>query len=365
MMSISAKLQQKLLEIEQRHQELQGLLSSQELLNDHQLLQKYAKENTRLEPISHMFQRYNKTVQDLKDCELMAQDSDAALKTMAQEEIKALKSKIVQLEESLLDSLTPVDPEDECNVFLEIRAGTGGNEAAIFVGDLFRMYQRFAEDKKWALSTISAHASEQGGFKVIIARVVGAKVYAQLKFESGVHRVQRIPVTESQGRIHTSACTVAILPEVEVIDEVSLDASELRIDTFRSSGAGGQHVNTTDSAVRITHLPTGIVSECQDERSQHKNKAKAMQLLSSKIVAQERANQHQAQSEQRKSLVGSGDRSERIRTYNFPQGRISDHRINQTWYQLQEILSGNLEPVVTALQQAYHVEQRLRLQETS
>jgi peptide chain release factor 1 len=283
------------------------------------------------------------------------------MKAMAQEEALSLKKQLQAIEQSLLDLLVPKDPEDECNVFLEIRAGTGGNEAAIFVGDLLRMYQRYAEQNRWTLSTTSAHPSEQGGYKEVIVRIVGTQVYAQLKFESGVHRVQRIPTTESQGRIHTSACTVAVLPEVQTIDEVHLNPSDLRIDTYRSSGAGGQHVNTTDSAVRITHLPTGVVSECQDERSQHKNKAKAMTLLQTKILRQERANQQQTQSAQRKQLVGSGDRSERIRTYNFPQGRITDHRINQTWYQLDSIISGELEPVVHALQQADHAEQRLQL----
>ena len=283
---------------------------------------------------------------------------------IAKEEIKTLTTQLEQNEAQLFILLLPKDPNDESNIFIEIRAGTGGDEAGIFVGDLFRMYQRYAESKRWQISVISSHVSAQGGFKEIIAQIQGQAVFASLKFEAGVHRVQRIPTTESQGRIHTSACTVAVLPELKAIEEITINPSEIRIDTYRSSGAGGQHVNTTDSAVRITHLPTGIVAECQDERSQHKNKAKAMRLLSTKILDQQQRAQQKAHSEKRKDMVGSGDRSERIRTYNFPQSRITDHRINQTWYQLDDMMEGHIEPIITALKQAHQAEQLTALKST-
>ena len=257
--------------------------------------------------------------------------------------------------------MVPKDPNDKRNVFLEIRAGTGGSEAAVFVGDLFRMYVRYAEKKGWNIAVVSSHESEHGGFKEIIARVAGGAVYSQLKFESGVHRVQRVPVTESQGRIHTSACTVAVMPEAEEIDQIKINLAELRIDTYRASGAGGQHVNRTDSAVRITHIPTGMVVGCQDERSQHKNKARAMSLLQSKLLNAERVKQEREQAAQRKLLVGSGDRSERIRTYNFPQGRVTDHRINLTIYQLDEVMEGNLDSVVEPLIRELQAEQLAEL----
>jgi len=252
--------------------------------------------------------------------------------------------------------LLPRDPSDGNNVFLEIRAGTGGDEAAIFSGDLFRMYHRYAEQKGWSVEILSERAGEHGGFKELISRVVGQDVYSHLKFESGAHRVQRVPETESQGRIHTSACTVAVLPETEEVNDIEIRKEDLRVDTFRSSGAGGQHVNTTDSAVRLTHLPTGIVVECQDERSQHKNRARAMSLLQAKLLSAEQDSQRESQASERRSLVGSGDRSERIRTYNFPQGRITDHRINLTLYKLDEVVSGDLDPLILPLRQEHQAD---------
>ena len=287
--------------------------------------------------------------------ELIDQD-DAEMAAMALEEIDAAKARLEKLDGDLQWHLIPKDPDDERNIYLEIRAGTGGDEAAIFAGDLFRMYSRYAENQGFHLEIISASHGEHGGFKEIIARINGKSVYAQLKFESGTHRVQRVPETESQGRVHTSACTVAIMPEVEEIDDVEINSDELRIDTYRSSGAGGQHVNKTDSAIRITHLPTGTVVECQDERSQHKNRAKAMALLKARILDAEQSKQRLQQAQTRKLLVGTGDRSERIRTYNYPQGRLTDHRINLTLYQLNDVLAGELTLIVEALKREHHAE---------
>ncbi len=275
---------------------------------------------------------------------------------MAQDEIKITEDKIEQLETELQTLLLPKDPHDESNVYLEIRAGTGGDEAAIFAGDLFRMYSRYAENKRWKVEVISQSEGDHGGYKEIIAKISGEEVYSNLKFESGAHRVQRVPETESQGRVHTSAATVAVMPEVDEIDEVEIDTSDLRIDTFRASGAGGQHVNKTDSAIRITHLPTGIVVECQDERSQHKNRARAMSFLSARLLDQERQKQFDEQAETRRNLVGSGDRSERIRTYNFPQGRVTDHRINLTLYKLDELMQGNVDQVVQPLRNEHQAD---------
>jgi len=266
-----------------------------------------------------------------------------------QEELKAGKEKIEQLEQELQKLMLPTDPNDDKNIFLEVRAGTGGDEAAIFAGDLFRMYARYAERRRWQLEILSEHEGEHGGYKEIIARIVGQGAYSRLKFESGVHRVQRVPETESQGRIHTSACTIAIMPEADELEKIEINPADLKVDTFRASGAGGQHVNKTDSAIRLTHLPTGIVVECQDERSQHKNRARAMSVLQAKLNQQEIDKQQTEQAQTRKSLVGSGDRSERIRTYNYPQGRITDHRINLTIYQLDEVMDGNLDDVIEPL----------------
>jgi peptide chain release factor 1 len=282
---------------------------------------------------------------------------------LAEDEISQGEGELVGLEETLQTLLLPKDPNDKSNVFLEIRAGTGGDEAAIFSGDLFRMYSRYADSQGWKVEIISERLGEHGGYKEIIARIVGKQVYSQLKFESGAHRVQRVPETESQGRVHTSACTVAILPEVDEVEAIDINKADLRVDTYRASGAGGQHVNKTDSAVRLTHLPTGIVVECQDERSQHKNKARAMSLLQARILDGLQEQQSQEQSELRRSLVGSGDRSERIRTYNYPQGRITDHRINLTLYKIDEITEGDLNQVIEPLINEYHTEQLAALAE--
>jgi peptide chain release factor 1 len=287
----------------------------------------------------------------------MLDDSDADMREMAREEIAAAKARIDELEAQLQILLLPRDPNDGRNVFLEVRAGTGGDEAAIFAGDLFRMYSRYAEQQGLRIEVISASEGEHGGFKEIITRVVGQDVYSRLKFESGAHRVQRVPETESQGRIHTSACTVAVMPELDDVAEIAINKADLRVDTFRASGAGGQHVNKTDSAIRITHIPTGVVVECQDERSQHKNRARAMSLLAARLQSAEQERHAAAQASTRKSLVGSGDRSERIRTYNYPQGRVTDHRINLTLYKLQEIMNGELNAVIDPLLVEYQTEQ--------
>jgi len=299
------------------------------------------------------YRRFRDANDALSEAELLAQDDDPDMKAMAQDEIQNNKALIAELEKELQVLMLPKDPNDSRNVYLAIRAGTGGDEAAIFVGDLFRMYSRFAEGKRWQFEVISANHGEHGGYKEIISRISGQDVYQQLKFESGAHRVQRVPETESQGRIHTSACTVAVLPEVEAIDEVDINMDELRIDTFRASGAGGQHVNKTDSAIRITHLPTNTVVECQDERSQHKNKAKALALLQTRLLDAQQQAQQKEQAQARKSLVGSGDRSERIRTYNYPQGRVTDHRINLTLYKLDESIEGDVSVLIDPLLQEH------------
>ena len=303
------------------------------------------------------FQQYEGILDDIAAAEEMAGDDDEDVRQMGQEELATLEERREQLLLDLQKALIPADPYDASNVYLEIRAGTGGDEAAIFAGDLFRMYSKYAEHAGWHIEILSAREGEHGGYKEIISRITGNSIYAKLKFESGAHRVQRVPATESQGRIHTSACTVAVLPEPDEVEEVDINASDLRIDTYRASGAGGQHVNKTDSAVRITHLPTGIVVECQDERSQHKNKARAMSLLQARLLDQQVAAQETEQAAQRKLLVGSGDRSERIRTYNYPQGRVTDHRINLTLYKLDEILEGSLDQVIDPLINEYQADQ--------
>ena len=286
---------------------------------------------------------------DREEAELLAADSDPDMRAMGEEELQSSKENIALLEQAIEILLLPKDPDDGRNVIVEIRAGTGGDEAAIFSGDLYRMYTRFAETQSWRTEMLSCNEGEHGGFKEVIVRISGADVYSRLKFESGAHRVQRVPETESQGRIHTSACTVAVMPEVESEDEIDINKNDLRVDTFRASGAGGQHVNKTDSAIRITHLPTGLVVECQDERSQHKNRAKAMAMLATRLRDAQRSAAQAEQAATRKSLVGSGDRSERIRTYNYPQGRVTDHRINLTLYKLEEIVQGDLSPVIEPL----------------
>ena len=346
----------KLQHIQHRFEEIAALLSSPEIIGDQNQFRQLSKEYASLEPTVNAFKNYQANVDAITDTQGMIKEGDAEMRQLAEAELTELKGAHQNLEQQLQALLLPTDPNDDCNIFLEIRAGTGGDEAAIFVGDLFRMYSRYAESQKWHIEILSANNSDRGGYKEVICRITGNAVYSKLKFESGAHRVQRVPTTETQGRVHTSACTVAIIAEQEQIEEIELNPADLRIDTYRSSGAGGQHVNTTDSAVRITHIPTGVVAECQDERSQHKNKARAMSLLQAKILDTEQQKQQQEQAETRRNLVGSGDRSERIRTYNFPQGRLTDHRINLTLYKLEEIIQGDLEPVVSALAKEYQAD---------
>ncbi len=346
---MKASIQNKLEFLLERHQELSDLLSSAEIIQDQAQFRSLSKEYAELEPLVFSFGVYQQLRTDLASITEMLKDPELDIRLMAQEELKEAKQKLEQQEEILYGLLLPKDPNDHRNVFLEIRAGTGGDEAALFAGDLFRMYVRFVESQGWSSEILNQSFGEHGGYKEVIVRISGKNVYAKLKFESGTHRVQRVPATESQGRVHTSACTVAILPEVEAIESIDIDPSDLRIDTYRASGAGGQHVNRTDSAVRITHLPTGTVVECQDERSQHKNKARAMSLLQSKLLVAEQTKQRLTEAETRRNLVGSGDRSERIRTYNFPQGRLTEHRINLTLYQLPSIMEGHLSPVIDPL----------------
>ncbi|MCY4420497.1 MAG: peptide chain release factor 1 [Gammaproteobacteria bacterium] len=350
--------------IRERHEEIAMELSDMDIVNDQGRYAALSKEYAQLESIVSKFNEYQRAMQDLEYAQELLDDPDVNLKKMAQEETKTTGQRISQLERELLMLLLPEDPHDQGNVFLEIRAGTGGHEAAIFAGDLFRMYSRYAESKKWKLEVLNKSEGDHGGYKEIIAKISGTDVYSSLKFESGAHRVQRVPVTESQGRIHTSAATIAIMPEVSEIDDVEIDSNDLRIDIFRASGAGGQHVNKTDSAIRITHIPSGIVVECQDERSQHKNRARAMSLLSARLLDQERKRQIEEQAEARRSLVGSGDRSERIRTYNFPQGRITDHRISLTLYKLDELMQGDLDPVIQPLRNEYQADQLASLNES-
>ncbi len=332
-----------------RHDEISGLLSDPEVIGNQNRFRDLSREYSRLEPVAELFGRFEKARHDERAAAEMAEGSDAELRELGREELENASALVEELERELMTHLVPRDPHDDNNIFLEIRAGTGGDEAAIFAGDLFRMYQRYAEEQGWNLEILSAREGEHGGYREIISRIEGDGAYSRLKFESGAHRVQRVPETESQGRIHTSACTVAILPEPEEIEETAINPADLRVDTYRASGAGGQHVNKTDSAVRLTHLPTGIVVECQDERSQHKNRARAMSLLQARLLDEQQRAQASEQAEQRRNLVGSGDRSERIRTYNFPQGRVTDHRINLTLYKLDEIMEGGLTPVIGPL----------------
>lgn len=354
---IKASIQKKLEFLVNRHQEVSLMLNDPQIIGDQNRFRDLSKEYTHLSPLVECFNELQKTQTAIVSAQTLQNDSDEELRELAQEELSNLQTALDSLEVQIQKYLIPIDPNDERNVFLEIRAGAGGDEASIFAGDLFRMYARYAENKGWKVEAISEHPGEHGGFKEIISRISGKGVYSKLKFESGVHRVQRVPATESQGRIHTSTCTVAVMPEVDEIDDIDVNTADLKIDTYRASGAGGQHVNKTDSAIRITHLPSGIVVECQDERSQHKNRARAMALLQSKLLDQERNKMQQEQAETRRNLVGTGDRSERIRTYNFPQGRITDHRINLTLYKLDEVIEGNLESVIEPLANEYQADQ--------
>ncbi|MGL5742687.1 MAG: peptide chain release factor 1 [Legionella sp.] len=350
--SLELKLQQML----ERFQEVGRLLSEASVIADQNQFKNLSKEYAQLEPVAQCYEAYIEAQNNLASLHELLAGEDKELASMAEEELADAQKQIEALDEQLQWHLIPKDPDDERNIYLEIRAGTGGDEAAIFAGDLYRMYSRYVEAQGWQHDLISANHGEHGGYKEIITRISGNAVYSQLKFESGAHRVQRVPETESQGRVHTSACTVAIMPEVDEIDGIQINPDDLRIDTYRSSGAGGQHVNKTDSAIRITHIPTGVVVECQDERSQHKNRAKAMSLLKTRLLDAEQSKQKKEQAQTRKSLVGTGDRSERIRTYNYPQGRLTDHRINLTIYQLGDVMEGNLSLVIEPLKREYHAE---------
>lgn len=339
-----------------RQEELDGLLSDPENINNQNKFRELSKEYAEVRPIVDCFNQYRKTTEDIESAKEMLKDSDKEIQELAQEELKQAEEEHDRLDSELQVLLLPRDPADNSNIFLEIRAGTGGEEAALFAGDLMRMYSRYAEGRGWKIERISASESDLDGFREVIMRVIGEGAYSRLKFESGAHRVQRIPATESQGRIHTSACTVAVLPEADEIDEITINPADLRIDTFRASGAGGQHVNKTDSAIRITHIPTNTVVECQDERSQHKNKARAMSVLQAKLLSSERDKQQSEEDENRRNLVGSGDRSERIRTYNFPQGRVTDHRINVTLYRLDDFLQGDVDMIIDPLISEYQAD---------
>ncbi|MCU7920870.1 MAG: peptide chain release factor 1 [Candidatus Thiodiazotropha sp. (ex Epidulcina cf. delphinae)] len=354
-------LRDKLDQIAERFEEITALLADPEIQGNQNRFRDLGREYAQLEPVVAIFRRYLAAEKDVESARELMGDSEMA--ALAKEELAIAQQTQDSLEPELQLLLIPSDPNDQRNVFLEIRAGTGGAEAALFASDLYRMYLRYAESRHWQVETIGESLGEHGGYKEVVCRVSGNAVYSRLKFESGAHRVQRIPETESQGRIHTSACTVAILPEAEEVDEVEINSNELRIDTYRASGAGGQHVNKTDSAVRITHLTSGIVVECQDERSQHKNKARAMSLLQAKLLSQARERVVSEQASSRKLQVGSGDRSERIRTYNFPQNRLTDHRINLTLYKLDEVMTGALDPVIDPLLREHQIEQLATLGE--
>ncbi len=339
-----------------RHEELSALLGEAEVVADRDKFTALSREYSELEPVIEHYRRLAALRAQIEEAQALLKDDDAEMRELASDDLENLRNRVETTELEIKALLVPRDPHDDANVFLEVRAGTGGDEAAIFAGDLFRMYSRYAEIKGWRLEILNERPGEHGGFKEIISRIEGDHVYSQLKFESGVHRVQRVPQTESQGRIHTSACTVAILPEVDDVEDIDIPKSDLRIDTYRSSGAGGQHVNKTDSAVRLTHIPTGLVVECQDERSQHKNRARAMSLLKARLLDMAQQKQHAEQAQSRKLMVGTGDRSERIRTYNFPQGRLTDHRINLTLYKLADIMEGHLDDVVGPLVQEHQAE---------
>ena len=353
----------KLEQLADRHSEVSALLAEPQVINDNARFRTLSQEYAQLEPVASGFRNYCHMLDEVRSAKEMAQEADAELRALAQEELPLLEQRCLTQAQTLQLLLLPSDPHDTSNVFLEVRAGTGGDEAALFAGDLWRMYGRYAETRNWKLEILSASDGEHGGYKEVIGRIIGQGAYSRLKFESGAHRVQRVPATEAQGRIHTSAATVAVLPELAEVEEVDINPNDLRIDTFRASGAGGQHVNKTDSAIRITHLPSGIVVECQDERSQHKNRSRAMSLLQAKLLSAEREKQTTTQAQTRKLLVGSGDRSERIRTYNFPQGRVTDHRINLTLYKLDEVLAGALDTLIEPLIHEYQADQLAALAE--
>jgi peptide chain release factor 1 len=362
---MNEKFKLKLESLIDRYDEIAHLLSAPEIISDQKKFRSLSQEYSQLEDVVQIYSKVKELDQTVLDAKELFEDpeSDSEMKELAKDEIKNAQQELEIANKDLEVALIPKDPNDSANVILEVRAGTGGDEAAIFSGDLFRMYSRFAEEKGWRIEVLNASEAEQGGYKEVVARLSGDQVYGTLKFESGAHRVQRVPVTESQGRVHTSACTVAVMPEADEIAEIDVDLSECRIDTFRASGAGGQHVNKTDSAIRITHLPSGLVVECQDERSQHKNKARAISVLKTRLYDQQLQQQQSAEAATRKNLVGSGDRSERIRTYNYPQNRVTDHRINLTLYKLDDIINGNLSIVVDPLLQADQADRLANLQD--
>lgn len=346
---MNPNLTEKLDQLSDRHEEIHALLSDPDTIADQNAFRKLSIELSDIDPVMEHYHRYQALQEEIEETNLMADDSDKEISAMAKEELQGLKPEFDKLGEDLQVLLIPKDPNDNKNVFLEIRAGTGGDEASLFSGDLFKMYHYYADRQRWKIEIMSKSEGEHGGFKEIIAKIEGQGVYSKLKFESGAHRVQRVPETESQGRIHTSACTVVVMPEADDVDEVDINPADLRVDTFRASGSGGQHINKTDSAIRLTHLPTGVVVECQDDRSQHKNRARAMSVLKSRLYEAELQKQQSEQAQTRKSLVGTGDRSDRIRTYNYPQSRVTDHRINLTLYKLDEIMGGAMEQVIDPL----------------
>jgi len=350
---VKSSVHERLHQAASRHEEVGLLLSQPEVFSDQNRFRELSMEYAQLEPLVKTWRKWLATRKSMEEARQMLGEAESDVREMAEEELREAASRLESLEQSIQVLLLPKDPNDDRNIFLEIRAGTGGDEAAIFAGDLFRMYQKYAESRGWTIEILNESLGEHGGFKEIVVLIAGQGAYSRFKFESGTHRVQRVPETESQGRIHTSACTVAILPEVEEVEAREINPADLRVDTFRASGAGGQHVNKTDSAIRLTHLPSGIVVECQDERSQHKNRARAMSLLQARLLQEEQSKQESEIAESRRVQVGSGDRSQRIRTYNFPQGRITDHRINLTLYKLDDILAGNLDMIIDPLLQEH------------
>jgi peptide chain release factor 1 len=354
---MKASIYQKLDHLADRFEELGVLLSDPDVIGNQNKFRELSIEYAELEPVAQHFHRYQQIQKAIENAKELLKDPDEDMRALAEEELNQAQDEAEQLNSELQLLLLPKDPDDSHNTFLEIRAGTGGDEAAIFAGDLLKMYLRYAEQQRWQVEILSESLGEHGGYKEVITRIIGNAAYSRFKFESGGHRVQRVPETETQGRVHTSACTVAVMPEVDEIDEITINSNDLRIDTFRASGAGGQHVNKTDSAIRITHLPTNTVVECQDERSQHKNKARAMSLLQAKLLRAEQEKQREQQASTRRNLVGSGDRSERIRTYNYPQGRITDHRINLTLYRLAEIMNGDLNALIDPLVREHQADQ--------